>query len=113
MKNRAKCKLCQRTVESFFKGDYVECECGEIAVFDGDAMRCAAKDFKNFIRVDEKGKEIMVTTQKDEALSPVDTLKFFIDTIKDLPDHVRQSPATYDDLLTFAGLVLDVFKADC
>ncbi len=62
MRNRAKCRLCLSIIESFHPTDFVDCKCGEISVYGGDAMRCEAKDFNNFLRVDDLGNEIVVTT---------------------------------------------------
>jgi hypothetical protein len=60
MKNRAKCKLCQSVIESYHMTDWVQCKCEEIAVGGGDAFQCAARDWKNFLRIDDDDKEIAV-----------------------------------------------------
>ena len=60
MRNRAKCKLCGDIIESFHPTDVVECKCGEIAVDRGLGLGCAARDWKNFVRVDDEGNEIVV-----------------------------------------------------
>lgn len=62
MRNRAKCKLCGDILESFHRNDYVKCSCDEISIDGGQSMfRCGAKNWSNFLRVDDNGKEIEVT----------------------------------------------------
>ncbi len=65
MKNRAKCKLCSSIIESFHTTDYVSCKCDEISVSGGDKMECSAKNWDNFMRVDDLGNEIIVKVKKD------------------------------------------------
>ena len=61
MRNRAKCKLCKEAIESVANVDYVSCKCGEIAIDGGlGSFRCFANDFKNFMRLDDEGNEVMV-----------------------------------------------------
>ena len=63
MRNRAKCKLCQSTIESFHPTDLVLCKCGEISVDAGEGLKCAAKSWENFLRVDDEGNEIIVKVE--------------------------------------------------
>lgn len=68
MRNRAKCKLCGDILESFHQHDYVTCSCDEISIDGGQYMfKCGAKDFRNFLRVDDNGKEIEVTLKDKDA----------------------------------------------
>lgn len=101
MKNRAKCKLCGDIIESFHRHDYVTCKCGEIAVDGGtDYFKAMARDFNNFLRVDDEGNEIIVTIQEkasdtglaEEIQAPVKTCK--ADLLKMLDEMVKR----YDDL---------------
>jgi len=63
MKNRAKCKLCEDVLESFHRYDYQVCKCGEISITGGsDVYECAAKEWKNFLRVDDNNNLIVVKT---------------------------------------------------
>ena len=57
MKNRAKCKLCNDIVESVHSQDYQLCRCGEIFVDGGKLNYCGARDWVNFVRIDDNGKE--------------------------------------------------------
>lgn len=123
MKNKAKCKLCNSIIESFHATDYVICSCGEIAVDGGDAMRCSAKDFNNFIRVDEKGNEIQVKVinkdeeVKEEPLSKLTRqeliyeIKELIKNIQNLPNHAMQTPLNHYDYLSI--LMLFASLLDC
>lgn len=76
MKNRAKCKLCKDILESFHRYDYVTCKCGEISISGGrDTLECSAKDWSNFLRVDDEGNEIVVKVQ-ERVLNPLtDTIE--------------------------------------
>jgi hypothetical protein len=69
MKNRAKCKLCSSVIESFHPEDYVTCKCGEIAVDGGDALKCIARNWENFIRIDDKGNEIIIKVKEKSTKS--------------------------------------------
>lgn len=129
MRNIAKCKLCLTVIESFHSTDYVMCKCGEIALDGGDAMKCYANDFKNLIRVDEKGNEIIVTVleaQKEllnpisnqEKLSKDDLIKMLDDMAKNiekLPQHAMLEPITHYDhwcLITLLVQILKNYKSD-
>ena len=55
MRNIAKCKLCSSIIESKHRHDYVSCLCGEISIDGGnDYHKCFAKDWRNFVRVDDE-----------------------------------------------------------
>lgn len=63
MINRAKCKLCNKIIESHLPDEMVMCPCGTIGVGDGQAMRTYCKDNRYseyFVRVDDLGNEIAV-----------------------------------------------------
>lgn len=113
MKNRAKCKLCNSIIESFHQFDYAMCSCGEIAVDGGNAMKCLAKDFKNFMRVDDVGNEIHVTVKESMELIPStkltrdDLMKMLDEMIKSyerLPTGAMTNPVNHYDLC--AALIL-------
>jgi len=123
MKNRAKCKLCQSIIESFHPTDYVLCKCGEISVDGGDALRCAAKDFRNFLRVDDEGHEIIVTV-KSEDVNPLYTdekpmdreekIKMLDDLIKsydNLPTHAMTAPITNYEFSAFLTLLSSILRS--
>jgi hypothetical protein len=126
MKNRAKCKLCNEIIESFHPTDYVICKCGEIAVDGGDAMRCYAKSFENFLRVDDEGNEIIVRVESKsddvkrlyiENTTP--TKKDLLMMLEDmhqcyqkLPEVAKQAYVTNYDLESVLGLVLSIFRAE-
>lgn len=104
MRNRAKCKLCGDVIESHTTNDRVECDCGEIEVFGGhDKVGCAAKNWANFIRIDDEGNEKIpqVVYQdskvtREEALS---ILNDMIEKIADLPPAAMNVAITHYDFL--------------
>lgn len=131
MRNRAKCKKCNSVIESFHEGDYVTCKCGEISVSGGNNLYCAAIDWNNFMRVDDKDNEIMVSVKTTESqkiqesekqLQPsskptkkelVDMLKTMIYNIEQLPQHAMTSPITHYDFVSALLLILSLFKSEC
>lgn len=140
MKNRAKCKLCSCIIESFHSTDWIVCKCEEIAVGGGDALQCAAKDWDNFLRIDEEGNEIVPkvlsietdsisnnsneknedstkeNTIQDHALPNkkelLDMLLEMIKNIENLPQHVMSSPITHYDFCSLLILLSALFRTD-
>lgn len=125
MKNRAKCKLCNDILESFHAYDYVTCKCGEISISGGnDRFECSAKDWKNFMRVDEDGNEIMVKVV-DEAQEPepdefpkmnreqkIQMLEAMVRTLENLPNSAMDCYITHYDLYSFMLVVVEILKSD-
>lgn len=126
MRNRAKCKLCKSVIESFSYEDYVGCECGEIAISGGEyKFQTFAKDYKNFLRVNDQEKESEVTLKDDKDVNPLYmdgkvTKKVLIDmldemqkNIEKLPYGALSSPISHSDFSAFISLVSSIFKCDC
>ncbi len=125
MKNRAKCKLCASIIESYHATDLVLCKCGEISVDGGDALLCAAKDWVNFLRIDDQGNEIIPTIKtviKQESApemprekpSKDDLLKLLsemIENIERLPKIALAQHVTHYDLLSTLLLLRELFRA--
>ena len=77
MRNRAKCKLCNTIIESFHQHDYVKCKCDEIAVDGGpDGCRVMAKNWDNFLRVDDSGKEYPIKVKEKEEVPVKETIGY-------------------------------------
>jgi hypothetical protein len=122
MINRAKCKLCSSIIESLHPTDYVACKCGEIAVDGGQAMKCFAGNWENFVRVDDLGNEIVVKLKEEieyKADSPkpskkelLDMLSEMIKNIENLPPNAMSTPITHYDLLSALLLVSAVLRAE-
>ena len=133
MRNRAKCKKCQTVIESLHTHDYVMCKCGEIAVDGGDQhFRVMAKDYDNFLRLDDEGNEIVVRViEKPDAheeqkkdhkenfdTPPVITKKELLDmldtmgkNIEKLPQAAMSLPITHADHYSLIILLSSIFKA--
>ena len=122
MKNRAKCKLCGSIIESFHNTDFVICKCGEIAVHGGDALKCIANDWSNFLRIDDAGNEIIVTVK--DNVKPIDNgsnrltkkellleLEFMIKNIEELPQNAMTMPITHYDLVSALLLISALFRS--
>lgn len=123
MKNRAKCKLCNSIIESFHSTDCVECKCGEISVSNGAAMYCGAKNWNNFIRIDDEENEIIPTitdTKPTDIVNQViknkkdlfDMLDEMIKSYERLPLHAQTSPASNADLCSALMLIKAIFSAE-
>lgn len=120
MRNIAKCKKCLSVIESFHSKDYVECKCGEIAVDGGEALRCAARDFANFLRVDDEGNEIVVKVkdahepmEKPSLNEMISMLDDMIKGIENLPREGLFSPVTQADLASALLLVSSILRGVC
>jgi len=109
VKNKAKCRLCKSVLESLTVGDYVTCACGEIAIWGGDyELNTYAKNYDNFLRIDDKGNEVVVKfyekppegasdkednspkkdVTKDELMQTLDAT---INSLENLPPHGKSS----------------------
>lgn len=113
MRNRAKCKLCGTLIESLHRHDYVPCECGEIAVEGGtDYWRVIAKNYQNFIRIDDDDKEVVITVLNDKEVEekkdempkeppePSKILDEIISQYDRLPRDAMLQPASNSDILS-------------
>lgn len=125
MKNRAKCKLCGDIIESYHSTDFVPCKCGHISVDGGSAMKCAAIDWNNFLRVDDKGNEIQVIIKdenkvksedefvhrpsKSELIKELDYLREFIDM---MPEYSRHTAITHSDFSAFLTILSAILRSD-
>lgn len=122
MQNRAKCKLCDCIIESFHSTDYVVCKCGEIYVEGGESMRCGAKDWSNFLRVDDKGNEIIVKVKEvdlkpEETSKPnrkelLDLLDGMVKNIENLPKKAMISAVTHYDFCSLMILLSSIFRSE-
>lgn len=124
MKNRAKCKLCLSVIESYHSTDLVLCKCGEIQVEGGEAMKCAARNWFNFLRIDDEGNEIVpVIKGSEEAIEEeehynvkptkkelVEMLDQMIESIEKLPDHAKMSGINHYDYCALMMLLAQIFK---
>jgi hypothetical protein len=125
MKNRAKCKLCFQILESFHTYDYVTCNCGEISISGGnDRLECSAKNWENFLRVDENGNEIVVkvkdsveTTESNNEEFPImtradkiDMLEAMVKNIENLPKAAMAQPINNFDMYSYLVVILSILK---
>lgn len=127
MKNRAKCKLCSQILESFHTYDYVTCKCGEISISGGsDKLECSAKDWANFLRVDENGNEIVVKVkdgkesnqeaviaenpQKMTRDDKIDMLDAMIKNIENLPKAAMSQSINHYDMYSYMLLIVAILK---
>ncbi len=123
MRNRAKCKLCLSVIESFHHTDLVLCKCGEISVEGDKSLKCSAKDWNNFLRVDDEGNEIVVklkgseteikeTRHKPTRKELLDMLDEMVKNIEKLPDHALYSPVNHIDFTSLIMLLASIFRSE-
>lgn len=121
MRNRAKCRLCKDILESFKENDMVECSCKEIAIDGGpDKYLAYAKDFKNFLRIDENDKEIEVTVKEViqdshpvHEITQKERMALLDERIRDyenLSDAFMSAPVSHYDLYSVLLLVRELLK---
>lgn len=126
MKNIAKCKLCNSIIESFHTYDYVTCKCGEISITGGtERLECSAKDWVNFLRVDDNGNEIIVKVKDQaneaEAKEPsqslnkkdkIEMLEAMIKGLENLPTNAMSTPINHYDLFSYMAVILSILKEE-
>lgn len=132
MINRAKCKLCNKVIESHLPDEVVYCTCGTIGVMDGLAMRTYCKDNRYseyFVRVDDLGNEIAVQyhdnphnieeqeSSKEPGKGPardqlIERLEANINNILERPAHVLQSFVQTEHFLDFMIDILNILKKE-
>jgi HKD family nuclease len=125
MRNRAKCKLCLTVLESFHQYDYVSCKCGEISITGGGSnYECSAKNWENFLRIDENDNEIVpkVIDKEEKNKIPqenpnpitfqecIDLLEIMVKNIEKLPNHALSAPVTNLDFYNYLTVILEIFK---
>lgn len=127
MRNRAKCVLCEDILESFHTHDYVTCKCGEISIDGGqNSLKTSAKNYENFLRLDDHGKEIKVTvleshqekeTQTQTPLTVsssselIDMLDSLGKSIEGLPKNAMTLPITHYDYYSLIILLVAILKS--
>jgi hypothetical protein len=124
MRNRAKCKKCGDIIESFHSTHLVYCSCGEIGVDGGDALRCMAKDWAFFVRIDDKDKEVpikvlakenppepIIEHAKPEFIDLMSMLDEMVKTYENLPQNAMTSPITHYDLLSVLLLLSAILRS--
>jgi len=106
--------------------DFVECPCKEICVHGGNKNYCGAKDWGNFVRIDDEGNEVEIKVQdKKEPLTSnekieekkplisledkLDALKLMIEDYESLPSHGQYQTVSVADHLSMLLIVESLF----
>lgn len=126
LRNRAKCKKCQSIIESFHRHDYITCKCGEISVDGGnDYHKCSARDWDNFLRIDDDGNEIVPRIVEAQTPVPSDTptsaaptrtellkmLDSIVASIEALPPNGQVASVSNLDLASSLLLIAAIFRS--
>jgi len=104
----------------------VTCKCGEISIDGGqEYLRCKANDWKNFLRIDDEGNEIIVTIKepevksenvideeiplpsRDDLLSMLDEM---ISSYERLPMHALLAPISNSDFCSSLILLSSILR---
>lgn len=134
MRNRAKCKLCESVIEALHINDLEFCNCGEINVDgSGAPYRCGAKNWDNFIRIDDQENEIIpkIIDKTDTSSRHVESdeialeynpsseekhdklccmLKGVIDSYDNLPQHAKLASITHYDLQAALLIIYEIVR---
>lgn len=125
MRNRAKCKLCNDIIESKERFDYVACSCGEISLVGGEeSFGCGAKNWDNFLRVDDDGNEFkpqviekgdVIEAAKEAVADEPPTIRGHVEalvkTLNELPPGAMTTPITHYDFHSILLIVLRIIDA--
>lgn len=95
----------------------------------GDALKCAAKDWTNFLRVDDEDNEIVVQVREKESDSvlPIDLFKNdapslsekvnmideMIKSIERIPEHAKSNAINHYDFSAALLLVSSCLRSLC
>lgn len=125
MRNRARCRKCRDILESFHRYDFVMCSCGSISISGGDyAFECAAKDFNDFLRIDDNGNEIEVKFQNKDSPVTQETIskpsrETILASINDMksqiekmPEEALRMPLNHYDFISLLSLLSFMLQAD-
>lgn len=126
MKNRAKCKLCQSIIQSFHTYDYVSCKCGEISIDGGDeVLRVYAKNWENFLRIDDEGNEIVVKVEEENTnvkplyIEEKPTRQYLLKMLEDMENQINTLPpeamnisVNHHDFSALLTLLNLIFKSE-
>ena len=133
MRNRAKCAKCKTTIESLHSTDLVVCACTAISIEGGqDRFIAFAREWGDFLRVDDEGNEIVVkVVDKDDVshdkptneipvqmeppkLTRDDKLQMLADMVKsieNLPPQAMWTAVNQYDLYNALALIVSIFKS--
>lgn len=132
MRNRAKCKICSDIIESYHPTDLVYCSCGQIGLDGGDSMKCMADSWDNFLRIDDNGKEVLITVKSALPEEPRQAeacaeevpktkpnkaeIKLLVDEMiknyENLPQQAMYAPTTHADVLSVLLILSTMLAAD-
>jgi len=104
----------------------VRCECGEIAVDGGlDYYKVNARNYENFLRVDDEGNEIVIKVkekpeifEEDKSISKptrdnlLNMLEEMIKSYERLPEHAMLTSVTQADLCSSLILILSILRSE-
>lgn len=115
MRNRAKCVKCSDIIESLTSQDHVVCSCGAIEVFGGqDKMGCVAKDWGDFLRVDDNGNEIKpkIVDGKPDKEQLLSIMNEMISKIEEMPPMALSVSVNHYDLLSVLYWLRSMFSVE-
>lgn len=118
MRNRAKCKLCGDTIESYANDDTIECSCGEITISGGNNKLITwAKDYANFLRIDDLDNEIEVKfvdkelIKEPKANESKESLYLEFKNLIEYYENMKLHQVTNKDLADFMRLLLLIMES--
>lgn len=116
MKTRAKCKLCGSIIESLNYKDMVECQCGEISLYDGTKVWSKSKDIGNMVLVDDEDNEIVLEDRnysaKPKKKELLDMLDEMVKNMENLPVQAMSSYINHYDFASALLLLSSILRAE-
>lgn len=115
MRNRAKCKACESIIESLNRQDEVSCKCGQISVYGGDNLQCAAINWSNFLRIDDEGNTIVPLIKEAQPTNRedfVNALEEMLKKIEEMPQQAMVVAINHYDFASLLILLLSIFRSE-
>jgi hypothetical protein len=113
MRNRAKCKQCESIIESKAINDEILCKCGQISVSGGELLGCSARNWANFLRVDDEGNTIVPTIQEANKVTRedlFDALDEMVKKIEEMPPNAMIVAINHYDFVSLLMLLSSIFR---
>lgn len=104
--------------------DLVLCKCEHIFVDGGEALKCGAVNWDNFLRIDDEGNEIIPTIKSEPIAQNNDVqpkisrnellghLEEMVKSYDNLPQQAMMSPITHYDHQALLLLLSAILRSD-
>ncbi len=122
MISRAKCKLCNKVIETENNEGWISCACGEISINLQNGKKTAIiKHEGSLVEVDDEGNEIILElkdalnadmTEKPKKEELIKLLDKMIEDSEKLPNQAMSSYVSQYELMSLMMLLSSIFKSE-